>query len=137
VARGFVDAVAWGEHLRVWEILGPEGKATVLKVAAARGMEPALAARLTDGTAAVPERDEFLADLVNGLRADLAGCDLDVLQYAVDPQIAGPGRVRVLLTAPLPAIGAEVALPVGWIELVQHGGKWQVERLSPRTTTVT
>ncbi len=94
-ARAFVDAVVWGEHQKVWDLLGIEARTTVLKVASNRGMDEALVARLRDGTASPAERDEFLADLVNGLRADLAGNDLDALEYEEDPQPPEPGRARV------------------------------------------
>ncbi|MDQ2826716.1 MAG: hypothetical protein M3Y04_07140, partial [Actinomycetota bacterium] len=64
-ARAFVDGVVWGEHRKVWELMGVEARTTVLKVATNRGMDEALVARLRDGTASDAERDEFLADLVN------------------------------------------------------------------------
>ncbi|MHB1535194.1 MAG: hypothetical protein ACYC1D_11430 [Acidimicrobiales bacterium] len=130
-ARAFVAAVAWGEHRRVWELLSQEGRRTVLRVAVARGMDEALSARLRDGTATVAELDTFLTDLVNGLRADLAGNDLDAIECRRDPVAPEVGPVWVVLTAPLPeALGGDV--PVGTMELVEEGGRWMVDRLSPR-----
>ena len=126
-----MDAVAWGEHRTVWDLLGKEGRKTVLRVATASGMDEALAGRLREGTASEAEESEFLADLVNGLRADLAGTDLDTLQYALDPEPAQGGRTRVQLSAPLPAILGE-GLPVGSVELSDDGGRWRVEALVPR-----
>lgn len=131
VARAFVDAVAWGEHHRVWELLGGDGRRAVLRVAVARGMDDALSARLRDGTATASEADTFLADLVNGLRADLAGNDLDTLEYHQDLVAPEDGATWVVLTAPLPiALGGEV--PIGTMELVEESGGWRVSRLSPR-----
>jgi hypothetical protein len=132
-ARAFVDAVVWGEHRRVWDLLGLEGRTTVLKVAANRGMDEVLVARLRDGTAADGEREEFLADLVNGLRADLAGNDLDALEYELDPVAGEPGRSRVVIQAPLnPLLGGY--LPAASVELSQESGSWKVERLVPLTS---
>ncbi|CAN5497491.1 hypothetical protein BH20ACT2_BH20ACT2_00880 [soil metagenome] len=135
VTREFVAAVAWGEHLKIWDLLGREARATVLRVAVNRGMDEALSARLRDGTATTGERDTFLADLVNGLRTDLAGADLDALDYDTDPGPEDPGRARVILTAPLPATLGLPGLPVGSVELTQDdGGGWLVDRLLPRNT---
>ncbi len=132
-ARTFVDAVAWGEHHVVWDLLAEEARETVLRVAATRGMDQALALRLREGTAGSEERDEFLADLVNGLRADLAGNDLDALEYMADDHPAGPGRARVVMMMTLPEpLAAGGGLPIGTVELVADGGRWQVERIIPR-----
>ena len=132
-ARAFVDAVAWGEHENVWALLGSEGRDTVLRIATKRGMDEALVARLRDGTAVGVEREEFLSDLVNGLRADLAGNDLDSLEYEPDPEPAEPGQARVVAHSPLPpALGG--TLPVGTIELSNEGGEWRVQRLVVRTS---
>ncbi|MGI9033130.1 MAG: hypothetical protein ACR2HY_05525 [Acidimicrobiales bacterium] len=132
-ARAFVDAVVWGEHRRVWDLLGLEGRTTVLKVAANRGMDEVLVARLRDGMASGAEREEFLADLVNGLRADLAGNDLDALEYELDAAPAEPGRSRVVIQAPLnPLLGGY--LPAASVELSNEAGSWKVERLVPLTS---
>lgn len=131
VARSFVAAIAWGEHRRVWELLGSEGRRTVLRVAGDRGMDKALVARLRDGTAAEREQEQFLADLVNGLRADLRGADLDGLAYWTDPGAPEPARTWVVMMTPLAAeLGGDV--PVGTLELSQDDGHWRVERLIPR-----
>ena len=132
-ARAFVDAVIWGDHKLVWDLLGIEGRTTVLRIAGDRGMDEALVARLRDGTAADAERNEFLSDLVNGLRADLAGNDLDALQYELDSAPHEPGRARVVVHAPLPAaLGG--TLPAASVELATEAGEWRVERLVPLTS---
>ena len=131
VARSFVEAIAWGEHRRVWELLGPEGRKIVLRVAVKNGMDEAYAARLRDGTAGPGETEEFLAELLHGLRADLAGNDLDTLEYSADTD-ERPDQVRVVMAAPVPPLLGPVGLPVGSIELVRHDGQWLVERLTPR-----
>lgn len=134
-ARSFIDAVVWGEHHKVWEMLGTEGRAIVLRVATAQGMDEALAARLREGTAAVSEREEFLADLVNGLRADLVGIDVDHLEYELQeaPPEADRARVIALVPTPVPELLGG-GLPVATIELSHNGEGWRVERIVPRTT---
>ncbi len=132
-AREFVDSVVWGDHRKVWELMGIEARTTVLKVASDRGMDEALVARLRDGTAAEAEREEFLADLVNGLRYDLAGNDLDALEYELDTTASEPGRSRVVIQAPLnPILGGY--LPAASVELSNDAGEWKVERLVPLTS---
>lgn len=129
-ARSFVEAVLWGDHEAVWDLLADEGRKTVLQVAVKRGMDEELAARLGDGTAAASERNEFLLELVHGLRADLEGHDLDSLQYELDQEGPDPGEPRVSLIAPVPAeLGP--GLPVGSIHLSDDGERWRVERLVP------
>ena len=133
-AKAFLDAVAWGEHLKVWELLSEEGRSTVLRVGAARGMDEGLAARLRDGTAATAEQDEFLADLVNGLRADLAGNDLDALEAELDAEVPEPDRARVILVAPLPEVLNLPGLPVATVDMTEEDGGWRVDRLIARTS---
>jgi hypothetical protein len=133
-AAAFVKAVAWGEHLRVWELFSIEARRLVLRVAVTRGMDEQLSARLRDGVAGSAERDIFLADLVNGLRADLRGADIDSLLFDPDP-IPGPpdpNRARITLMAPVvnPILGAP--LPVASMELVRERGQWRVEHLLPQ-----
>jgi hypothetical protein len=137
-AQAFVDAIVWGEHQKVWDLMGIEARTTVLKVASNRGMDEALVARLRDGTAAEAERHEFLADLVNGLRADLAGNDLDVLEYEEDSEAPEPDRARVVLSVPV-AMGLGGNLPVGSLELAKEPSttgeaEWRIERLVPQVS---
>lgn len=132
VARRFLNAVAWGEHSTIWTLLGREGRTAVLRVATGRGMDEALAARLRDGIASPGDEDVFLTDLVNGLRADLAGTDLDALEVEAEPGPQEDGRARVLLIAPVAASLGVPGLPVGSVELTVDEGTWVVQRLVPR-----
>jgi hypothetical protein len=79
----FVEAVVWGEHELVWDLLSPTGRLTVLQVAAEAGLDAAVAARLREGTAATAERGRFLIELVRGLRVDLHEVDPDRVRYVV------------------------------------------------------
>jgi len=137
-AREFVDAVVWGEHRKVWQLMGIEARTTVLKVASDRGMDEGLVARLREGTAGDAERDEFLMDLIAGLRADLAGNDLDALEYEEDAEPPEPGRARVVISVPV-AIGFGGNLPVGSVELAEESStsgetEWRVQRLVPQVS---
>lgn len=134
VAERFVAAVAWGEHLQVWDMLSSEARHLVLRVAVTRGMDDRLAGRLRDGTALGAERDTFLGDLVNGLRTDLRGCDLDTLLYEPDVDAEGqrPNRTGILLLAPTIDARLGPPLPVASVELVREDDRWRVETLRPR-----
>jgi hypothetical protein len=136
-AAAFVAAIAWGEHLRVWELLSSEARRLVLRVAVTRGMDEFLAARLRDGTAVRSERDTFLTDLINGLRADLRGNDLDTLDFQADPdrERPDPDRAQVMLMAPLISAALGSSLPVASVELVREQGRWRIEHLLPRART--
>lgn len=132
-AARFVGAIAWGEHRTIWDLFGTEARTTVLKVASKRGMAEDLVARLRDGTASQDEYNEFLADLVGGLRADLAGNDLDAVEFEADPVEPGPGQARVVLNVPLaPTLGG--VLPMGSVELTVEDGTWKVVRIVPQVT---
>ena len=131
VAREFLEAVVWGDHTKVWESFGLEARTAVLKVAGNRGMDEALSARLRDGTAAESELNEFLADLVTGLRADMAGNDLDSLTYELDTGPQDPGRARVVVNVPIPPpMGGY--LPAASVELTGEAGEWKIVRLLPQ-----
>jgi hypothetical protein len=133
-ARAFVAAIVWGDHRAVWDLMGLEARTTVLKVAANRGMDEALVARLRDDTAVDAERDEFLADLVTGLRSDLSGNDLDALEYELDAAQTEPDRARVVVSVPLPLGLQGDNLPIGSVELATEGAEWRVQRLVPQVT---
>ncbi|HET9443544.1 MAG TPA: hypothetical protein VFO65_09485 [Acidimicrobiales bacterium] len=129
-ARAFVFAVAWGEHVTVWDLLSTGARRTVLEVAVKRGMDEAQAERLGGGTAGATERDLFLTDLVNGLRADLEGNNLDALDYDRQAADGGdPNMVTVVMSAPM--VAGLGSLPVGSVEMVREGADWRVERILP------
>ena len=135
VSRSFVHAVAWGEHRTVWELLAREGRKSVLRVALGRGMDDVLASRLREDCAEPHELDAFLTDLVNGLRADLAGADLDTVGFEPADVASDVGAVSILLTTPTaPEIarhGIE-SLPIATLELVAEDTTWRVARIAPR-----
>jgi len=127
-ARAFLDAVSWAEHTTLWELLSPGARVAVLDLATRRGMDPLLAARLREGTAADDERDDFLADLLNGLRAELVGVDLDGLRCVLGGSGTTVSRsVIVHLVVDVPSELGD-AVPIGRIELVASRGSWAVVR---------
>ncbi len=135
VSRSFVHAVAWGEHRTVWELLALEGRKTVLRVALGRGMDDVLASRLREDCAEPDEMDAFLTDLVNGLRADLAGADLDTVGFEPADVASDAGAVSILLTtstAPEIARHGVESLPIATLELVVEDSTWRVARIAPR-----
>ena len=129
VARAFLSAIAWGEHTTVWETLSTQARLAVLHVAERRGLDPRLSARLREGTAGAVERDEFLSDLLHGLRSELAGVDLEALGCVLGgPGSTVDGSVLVhLVTDVPPELGDP--LPAGRVELVLDSGRWSVVRL--------
>ncbi len=133
-ARTFIQAVVWGEHHVVWEMLSEEAQRVVMGIATARGMPEPLAARLRDGTASTAELDQFRGDLVNGFRTDLLGVEVDTLEYEIDQAPLEPGTVRVILMVPVPDPALGRGLPTASLELSREGddGDWRVERLVRR-----
>lgn len=132
-AKVFVEAVAWGEHHVVWDMLSTEAQRVVMGIATSRGMPEPLAARLRDGTATEAELDQFRGDLVNGFRADLMGTDIDTLEYEVEEALFEPGTARVVLVVPVPDPRLGSGLPAASLELREEGEKtWRVDRLVPR-----
>lgn len=132
-AKVFVEAVIWGEHHVVWDMLSSEAQRVVMSIATSRGMPEPLAGRLRDGTATEAELDQFRSDLVNGFRADLMGTDVDTLEYEVEEALFAPGTARVVLVVPVPDPRLGSGLPTASLELRQEGGDaWRVERMIPR-----
>ena len=132
VTRSFIQAVAWGEHHLVWDLLSSEAQRVVMGIATSRGMPEPLAARLRDGTATQAELDQFRGDLVNGFRADLLAIDIDALEYEAVEGVLEPGTARVLLVVPVPDPILGSGLPAASVELSQQGEDWKVDRLISR-----
>jgi hypothetical protein len=132
-AAQFIDAVVWGDHNIVWQLIGTEGRTEVLEVATKRGMDEGLAARLKGDTGSPAETNEFLADLVNGLRSELSGNDLDSITYELDEAETEGDKAVIKLHVPLhPLLGG--TLPIGTLFLTTEGGEWRVSRLIPLTS---
>ncbi len=131
--RRFLDAVMWGEHLVVWEMLSPVGREFVLAAGERRGLDPMQAQRIRLSTSSAEERDTFLSGLVHGLRVDFSLVPLEDVQPA-SIVATQDGVVEVLLECPA-SFGAD-----GWAAgtlVLSHaahtvsGGGWLVDRVQP------
>ena len=134
-AVAFIDAIVWGEHHRVWELLGPEAREHALATAARRGMDAVAAARARQGTWGVEESDRFLSALVRGLRVDLAGTDINTVEVVDDPELGVDGAIRFRLeTATLlpHEITGGAKWAAGGVIVAEAEGRWLVRRLEPR-----
>lgn len=132
-ADWFLRAVVWGEHTRLWALLSPEGRAAALSVAVANGMDRVVAGRIRDGLADPVEFDDFLRQLLVGLRRDMRSVDLENVTLDGEPR-PGPenGSVIVDLATPSALPGTE-AWPAGRLVLSPGPkGDWGVDRLEPR-----
>lgn len=132
-ADRFLRAVVWGEHTRLWVLLSPEGRAAALSVAVANGMDRVVAGRIRDGLADPVEFDDFLRQLLVGLRRDMRSVDLENVTLVGEPR-PGPedGSVIVELATPSALPGTE-AWPAGRLVLsLGPDGDWGVDRLEPR-----
>lgn len=132
-ADRFLRAVVWGEHTRLWALLSPEGRTAALSVAVANGMDRVVAGRIRDGLADPVEFDDFLRQLLVGLRRDMRSVDLENVTLAGEPR-PGPedGSVIVELVTPSALPGTE-AWPAGRLVLSPGPeGDWGVDRLEPR-----
>lgn len=133
VAGDWVDAIVWGDHPKVWELIGVEGRTELLEVATKRGMDEGLASRLSADAASPSETNEFLQDLVNGLRAELAGNDLDNVTFEISPEDSTPERAAVKMFVPLQTPWGGT-LPIGTVYVAKEAADWRVARLIPLTS---
>lgn len=134
-AKDFLHAIVWGEHHRVWALLGPEARDRVLGAATRRGMDAVAASRAREGTWGVEEADVFLTSLLRGLRVDLSGADLELIEVVDEPEAQSDGSLRFRLesTTLLPA---ELTGGANWAAGALIIGRdvegWRVRALEPR-----
>ena len=133
VAAEWIDAIVWGDHPKVWALSGVEGRTELLDIGTKRGMDEGLASRISTDAASPSEMNEFLADLLNGLRAELAGNDLDNVTYEISEEETTPDRAAVKMFVPLVAYFGGT-LPIGTVYIVQEGADWKVAKLIPLTS---
>ena len=97
VARRFVHAVVWGEHLMVWELLSPMARQAAIAVAERNGHDALASARARAGTWTDEEADMLLGDLVKGLRFDFSAVDVASISVGDVSVAAGPDGVRAIV----------------------------------------
>lgn len=129
IARRFLDAIVWGEHLVVWEMLSPTGREHVLAAGERRGLDPMQAQRIRLGTSPPEERDTFLSGLVHGLRVDFALVPLDTVQPTDDVVVRQDGAIEVALECPA-SFGAD-GWAAGSLVVSRHETTWLVDRVQP------
>jgi len=129
VVRRFLDAVLWGEHLVVWDLLSPAGREHVLAAGERRGLDPLQAQRIRLGTSPLEERDVFLSGLVHGLRVDFSLVPLEDVQPTADLVERPDGTVEVPLECPA-NFGAD-GWSAGTLVISPHEGTWLVDRVQP------
>ncbi len=134
-ADAFVHAVVWGEHTVVWELLSSAGRTTALRVAQRNGMDRVAAGRIRDGLADPEEMEEFLRQLLAGVRRDLRSVDLGELKVgAVESDRADTGQATAHLVVPSIIPGADVWSAGRLVLSCVDKGRWRVDSLEPRVT---
>lgn len=145
VAKAFVDAIVWGEHIRVWELFSPEAREHVLRAASQKGLDAVAAERARQETWSRGEADAFLTTLLHGLRVDLSGVDLDRILVSETAVRLDDGSLRFDLENPsdLPPTltgGANWAAGAVVVDrttppTATWSSTWRVERLVARPAT--
>lgn len=131
VATRFIEAIRWGEHTVVWNLLSDIGKSHALSVALANGMDRVAASRIQADTAEHDERDDFLRQLLHGLVRDLRSVDIDELSADASATQLEDGSMAVELRCPSSLPGHEF-WPAGRLLLSADGDRsWCIDRLEP------
>lgn len=135
-AESFLAAIKKGDHRGVWAMFSDIAQAFVLNRAVDRGMDFDLMSGIRDGTAPEEDVDRYLEELLEGLRRDLRGVDIDRLVYEATPEAESTTRqVRVVYLLEMDmAIGDQrPSIPAGSVIVApQDDGSWRVDRLVPR-----
>ncbi len=131
VAGAFIAAIAWGEHTTVWELLSETGRSVALAVAQANGLDRVVAGRIRDRLANPVELEDFLAQLLGGLRHDLRSVDIGEIRLGACAPASDGAALEVELLVPSLLPGTD-SWPAGSIVVSDDGsGTWRVDRLQP------
>lgn len=133
VAERFFAAIAANDADLVWELFTQRARDYIISVGHERGMDFDLASRLRSDTATADERADFLGDLLEGLRRDLRGVELDrlALESKAEPEAPMQERVHYLVQIGPEMEGIQTAIPAGSLVLSLENEVWRVERLEP------
>lgn len=134
VAQRMLEAIVWGQHLTVWELLSPAGREVVLETGGRRGLDVVQAARIRQGTSPAAEQDAFLTGLVHGLRVDFSSVEVEKVVPLGEPVEREDGRYDVALECP--AAFGDGGWAAGSMVLSEHrsadgGDRWLVDRINP------
>lgn len=131
VAHAFISAIAWGEHTTVWELLSETGRSVALAVAQVNGLDRVAAGRIRDRLANPVELEDFLAQLLGGLRHDLRGVDIGEIRPGRCVHAPGGVSATVALLVPSLLPGTD-SWRAGNVVCSDDGsGVWRVDRLEP------
>ena len=131
VAGAFIYAIAWGEHTTIWDLLSATGRSVALAVAQANGLDRVVAGRIRDRLANPVELEDFLMQLLGGLRHDLRSVDIGEIRVGPCTPAADDASARVELVVPSLLPGTE-SWPAGSVVLSEDGsGTWRVDRIEP------
>lgn len=128
-ASRFLDAILWGEHEQVWELLSVAGREHVLEAGGRHGLDPMQAQRLRLGTSPREERDSFLTGLVHGLRVDFASVPLDEVRPSGAPVFRSDGSLEIQLECP--ASFGPGAWSAGSVVVSLAEDAWRIDRVHP------
>lgn len=129
VADRFIQAIVWGEHVVVWDMLSEAGREHVLEAGSRRGLDPLQAQRIRQGTSPQDEKDSFLTGLVHGLRVDFAAVPLDDVRAEAPTVAEGADALEVALSSP--AAFGEDAWAAGSLLLSHVDDTWLIDRVRP------
>lgn len=131
-ADTFFGAIADGDPDGLWEAFTEDARAYVLNLAIEQGLDFDVGTAIRDGTARPEDREEYLANLLEGIRHDLRGVDLDNLTYemAREPET---DKIRLSFMVQV-GVGPQGGhrIPAGSLLMAREGGIWKVDRLIPR-----
>lgn len=131
VAGAFIHAIAWGEHTTIWDLLSATGQSVALAVAQANGLDRVVAGRIRDRLANPVELEDFLAQLLGGLRHDLRSVDIGEIRLGRCASAPDGATATVELLVPSLLPGTD-SWPAGSVVLSDDGsGTWRVDRLEP------
>lgn len=135
-AAAFFGAIDAGDARRMWDLMSHGARDFVINRALEAGMDFDLASRLREGNASEAELDEYVDELMEGLRRDLQGVDLSRLVFRVDEeaQLSSPDQLQLIYGVRLD-IGIEdeqAELPAGKVTMIREGGDWKLNHLRPR-----
>lgn len=131
-AEALVHAVVWGEHTVIWGLLSAMGRNTALTVAQHNGMDRVVASRIRDGLADPVELDDFLRQLLGGIRRDLRSIELGDLRVDHVERSASGDEAVGHLVVPSTIPGVE-NWSAGSLRLSQgEDGSWLIDHLEPR-----
>ena len=129
VAARFVEAIAWGEHTVVWDLLSPAGRSVAISVALANGLDRVVAARISDDVADPVDFDEFLRQLLHGLRRDLRSVDVAEVQVAGCDVTARTATAQLSTPSAIPGTSNWAAGRL--ILSADDHERWRIDRLEP------